>query len=240
MKHVQRLTGREAQVRMRGDGQIFSVSIMPYSRARRIPLWASTSAAALFVVLLVFLNVGRWLVREDPLQKATAIAVLSGRMPERALEAVRIYKHGYASRVWLTHSTEPGATLAQLSVHYLGEEEYNKQLLMRGGIPESAIEILDPPIENTADEMRTIGAALEKKDHGTVILVTSKVHTRRVRALWNRLAKSDGIAVVRGVSDDGFDAAHWWKDTQDALDVVREVLGLMNAWAGLPLGHSRN
>jgi uncharacterized SAM-binding protein YcdF (DUF218 family) len=213
-------------------------SIMPNERARRPLLWVYAAASVLFLALLVFLNVGRWLVREDPLQRATAIAVLSGRMPERVLEAVRIYKRGYAPRVWLTHSTEPGATLAQLSVHYIGEEEYNKELLMRSGVPEGAIEILDPSIENTADEMRTIGEALAKRGHGTVIVVTSKVHTRRVRSLWNRLAKGDGTAVVRGVSDDGFDPAHWWRDTQDALDVVREVLGLMNAWAGLPLGHS--
>jgi len=212
-------------------------SIMPNERARRPQLWIYAAGSFLFVILLVFLNVGRWLVREDPLEKATAIAVLSGRMPDRALEAVRIYKRGYAPRVWLTHSTEPGVTLAQLSVHYIGEEEYNKELLMRGGVPESAIEILDPPIKNTVDEMRTIGDALSKRGHGTVIMVTSKVHTRRVRALWNRLAKGDGTAVVRVVSHDPFDPAHWWRNTQDALDVVREVLGLMNAWAGLPLRH---
>jgi hypothetical protein len=27
----------------------------------------------------------------------------------------------------------------------------------------------------------------------------------------------------------------WWRNTGDALDVVREVLGLLNVWAGLPL-----
>jgi len=61
------------------------------------------------------------------------------------------------------------------------------------------------------------------------------VHTRRTRALWKRLAGGDGAAIVRGVSSDPFDAAHWWRNTRDALDVVREVLGLLNAWAGLPL-----
>jgi len=183
----------------------------------------------------LFLNVGRWLISEDPLRKATAIAVMSGRMPERALEAVRLYEQGYAPRVWLTHSTEPGASLARLSVHYVGEEEYDKQLLVREGVPQSAIEVLDPPIVNTADEMKTIGAALAKQKEGTVILVTSKVHTRRVRALWKRLGAPDGDAIVRGVSDDKFDAAHWWRTTRDALDVVRELLGLLNTWAGLPL-----
>jgi uncharacterized SAM-binding protein YcdF (DUF218 family) len=185
--------------------------------------------------LFIFLNVGRWLVRQDPLQKATAIAVLSGYMPDRALEAAHIYRQGYAPKVWLTHSTEPGATLAKLSVRFDGEEEYDKKVLMHEGVPESAIAVLDPPILNTADEMHTIGGELGKEGRGTVILVTSKVHTRRVRALWKRLAGQDGTAVVRGVSDDAFDEAHWWRTTRDALDVVREVLGLMNAWAGLPL-----
>jgi hypothetical protein len=53
--------------------------------------------------------------------------------------------------------------------------------------------------------------------------------------LWKRLAGHDGAAIVRGVSSDPFDAGHWWRNTRDALDVVREVLGLLNAWAGLPL-----
>jgi len=210
-------------------------SILPNPYTGRRPVWISILGGILFLFLLLFLNVGRWLISEDPLRKATAIAVMSGRMPERALEAVRLYEQGYAPRVWLTHSTEPGASLARLSVHYVGEEEYDKQLLVREGVPQSAIEVLDPPIVNTADEMKTIGAALAKQKEGTVILVTSKVHTRRVRALWKRLGAPDGDAIVRGVSDDKFDAAHWWRTTRDALDVVRELLGLLNTWAGLPL-----
>jgi hypothetical protein len=31
----------------------------------------------------------------------------------------------------------------------------------------------------------------------------------------------------------------WWRASGDALDVVREALGLVNAWAGLPLHPSR-
>ena len=212
-----------------------TASILPTERVRRSQIWFYIATAVLFAALLMFLNLGRWLLVQDPLQKATAIAVLSGRMPERALEAARIYNQGFAPRVWLTHSTEPAATMAKLAISYVGEEQYDKEVLMHEGVPESAIEVLEPPIVNTADEVKIIGAALAKQQHGTVILVTSQVHTRRTRALWTRLAGRDGAAVVRGVSDDAFDAAHWWRHTQDALDVVREVLGLMNAWAGLPL-----
>ena len=207
--------------------------IPPKSNLRRF-FWVGLLAMVILAGLVVFFNVGRWLVVEDPLQKADAIAVLSGRMPDRALEAARVYKHGYASKVWLTHSTELAATLANFSVDYVGEETYDKQILMHEGVPESAIQVVDPPIVNTADEINTIGQALQKEKQRTVIIVTSKVHTRRVRTLWNHIAAKDGSAIVHGVSDDSFDPAHWWRTTTDALDVVREILGLANAWAGLP------
>ena len=161
--------------------------------------------------------------------------VLSGRMPDRALEAARLYRTGYAPEVWLTHSTEPAATLQKLSVTFAGEDAYDKQILVHEGVPDTAIRILDPPIVNTADEMKTIGQALKQGRSHKVILVTSKVHTRRTRRLWKRLSQQDGEAIVRGVSDDPFDPSHWWRTTGDALDVVREVLGMLNAWAGLPL-----
>ena len=213
-------------------------SILETEAKRRNRLWI-LPGVILFASLLIFFNIGRWLVVEDPLEKASAIAVLSGRMPSRALEAARIYREGYASEVWLTRTIEPGASLQALFVPFTGEEAYDRMVLMRKGVPESAIRVLDPPIANTADEMLAIGQALGKENERTVIIVTSKVHTRRVKALWRHFSSADGQAIVRGVSDDGFDPAHWWANTADALDVVREALGLLNAWAGLPVPPAR-
>src|SRR5258706_328957 len=53
------------------------------------------------------------------------------------------------------------------------------------------------------------------------------------------LDKAPAIAVLSDAPSDPFAPDHWWRATGDALDVVREVLGLMNAWAGLPLQPSR-
>jgi uncharacterized SAM-binding protein YcdF (DUF218 family) len=216
-------------------GNFLIATFLPTQPARKPRLWPFLTLALIGACLFAFFHLGRWLVAEDPLQKAAAIAVLSGRMPSRALEAAKVYKQGYAPRVWLTHATEPGATLSQLAVPYQGEEVYDKLILIHEGVPDSAISILDPPIVNTADEMVTISQALSHANPRRVILVTSKVHTRRTRTLWKRLNGGSGEAIVHGVSDDSFDADHWWRNTSDALDVVRELLGLLNAWAGLPL-----
>lgn len=210
-------------------------TILPNPEVRKPRVWLSIAGSLLFLLLVAFLSLGRWLDKEDPPQKAAAIAVLSGRMPSRALEAARLYNQGYAPQVWLSYSVEPGATLEKFSVPYAGEEFYDRLLLLHEGVPDSAIHILAPPIVNTADEMRTFGQALRKENLHRIIIVTSKVHTRRVGVLWKHLSSKDGEAIIRGASSDGSDPAHWWRNTGDALDVVREILGLLNAWAGLPL-----
>jgi uncharacterized SAM-binding protein YcdF (DUF218 family) len=216
---------------------LIHATIMPGTSLR------PSRAVRLFSILLALLaigvfalrDLGRWLDREDPLQTSAAIAVLSGHMPDRALEAAKLYKQGYAPQVWLSYSVEPGATLQKYGIPFAGEETYDRLLLLHEGVPESAIHVLDPPIVNTADEMLTFGAALRKENLHRIIIVTSKLHTRRTATLWRRLSSRDGEALVRGVAGDRELVDHWWRSTGGALDVVREVLGLLNAWAGLPL-----
>jgi uncharacterized SAM-binding protein YcdF (DUF218 family) len=185
--------------------------------------------------VIIFLGVGRWLVVEDPLEKAQAIVVLSGRMPVRAQEAARLYRTAFAPQVWLTRAIEPAASLQELHIAFLGEDFYNARVLMHEGVPSNAIKFLEPPIDNTADEIRAIAVELEQERATTVIIVTTKAHTRRVRTLWREFSGGRGRAVVRAASSDPFVPQRWWRTTGDTLDVVREVLGLLNAWAGLPM-----
>jgi uncharacterized SAM-binding protein YcdF (DUF218 family) len=194
------------------------------------------SVVGLFVFpAIIFLGIGRWLVVEDPLDKAQAIVVLGGRIPMRAKEAARLYNAGYSPQVWLTRANEPAASLQEMHIAYIGEDFYNSRVLMHDGVPSNAIHVLEPPIDNTADEVRAIAAELERQKDTVVIIVTTKVHTRRVRTLWKKLSGGRGRAIVRAASTDSFAPRHWWRTTGDSLDVVREVLGLLNAWAGLPV-----
>jgi uncharacterized SAM-binding protein YcdF (DUF218 family) len=208
----------------------------PRSGVRRYlgPIAGIFAVALVASLLLVFLGVGRWLVVEDPLEKASAIVVLSGRMPVRAIGAARLYREGYAPQIWLTHPEQPEASLKSMNIVDGGEDVFNSRVLVHEGVPASAIIRLEPQINNTADEIRTIAAQLERENGSAVIIVTSKAHTRRVRKLWQKLSGGRGRAIVRATSDP-FDPAHWWRTSNDVLEVVREVLGLINAWAGLPL-----
>lgn len=203
----------------------------------------------LFVLLLAlvsagvyaFLHGGEWLVREDPLERAQAAVVLSGGLPDRALAAAYLFRQSYADEIWLTQPLQPGAAMQQLHLPYAGEEAYSRMVLIAQGVPPPLIRVLPQPVLNTADELNAIAQALDEQSRpATAIVVTSRAHTRRVATLWKRIAPGHrGRLVIRAAPQDPFDAQHWWRTTADALTVVREYLGLLNAWAGLPLPHSQ-
>ena len=181
-------------------------------------------------------HAGRWLVREDPLSKADVIVVLSGGLPFRAEAAADLFRLGYVPEVWVTQPDSPAPELHELGIHYLGEEHYSREVLIQRGVPESAIQVLPDTIVNTEQEVDEITRELRRTGKTTVIIVTSPQHTRRVRALWKKIARGGGqTLIVRAAPEDPFDADHWWKNTRDAFAVVREYMGLANAWAGLPV-----
>ncbi len=188
----------------------------------------------------VFFTVGEWLVVQDPIAHADTIVVLSGGLPMRAIEAARIYKAGYANQVWISPPISPMEELKAMKIPYLGEDFYNEKVLIVMGVPPDSIRILERPDANTEEEVRQISENLRSNDLHSAIVVTSKSHTRRVRTIWRKLVGYDPRMMVRYASDDPYDGAHWWRRTRDALDVMRETLGLLNAWAGFPLRPSRN
>jgi uncharacterized SAM-binding protein YcdF (DUF218 family) len=190
--------------------------------------------------ILVFFDMGRWLVIEDPLAHADAIVVLSGRLPERALEAARLFHQGYADQVWVSQPNSPAEALKTMKIFYVGEDFYNEKVLLAKQVPADAIRIFERPSANTEEEVLEIREILRRNNSHNVIVVTSKAHTRRVRTIWKKLVGSDPQAIVRFASDDPYDGAHWWRHTHDALDIVREYLGLLNAWAGFPVRPSQD
>ena len=226
----------EARAEVLSDGKL---------RRRR---WLRWGSALLAVVLALGVAcalgvrwVGYWLVVSDPLEPADAVVVLAGAFPFRAQEAATVHRRGLAPEVWLLRSRDPAqeAALAQLGWRPEGEERANRYLLEQLGVPTRAIRILDGGVQNTRQEMEQIGRELARTGGRVVVVVTSKPHTRRVRATWHAVVGRSGRVIVRYPDNDPFDAGAWWRSTRDALAVSREVLGLLNVWVGFPVGPGR-
>jgi uncharacterized SAM-binding protein YcdF (DUF218 family) len=210
---------------------------------RRLAIFGLVFVPTLLMSLFVwaFIRVGGWIVLEDPLEPARAIVILGGRMPFRAIEAARIYQRGFASEVWLTRGEHPAeeAALKKLGIFQIPEETYNRKILERMGVPPQSICLLEGPARNTAEEVLVVVRALNKVGGKKVILVTSKPHTRRVKATWQSLVGPTPKAEVRFGWDDEYNPERWWHNTEDALAVSREVFGLLNVWVGFPVRPDR-
>ncbi|MGC2182867.1 MAG: YdcF family protein, partial [Terriglobales bacterium] len=127
-------------------------------------------ALVVIVGLYLFRGAGRWLDREDPLSHADIIFVLGGGMPQRAVEAAKVYAQGYAPEVWCSRPDSPADDLSKLGIHYVGEEDYNRQILMHQGVPESAIHVLPEPVVNTEEELQEVGREMRQQGKKTIIL----------------------------------------------------------------------
>jgi len=187
-------------------------------------------------------EVGQWLVVADPLESATAVVVLSGRVPFRAMEAASIYREGVAPQVWLTREVvgREEQALDRLGVALVRGEAYNRAVLERLGVKPEAIRVLAAGVRNTVDEVRLVATELDRAGGDRVIIVTSKSHSRRVRATWAAIIGGSPRAIIRYAREEPYDAGGWWRNTRDALDVSREVFGLINVWAGFPVQPDRS
>ncbi len=212
----------------------------------RARVWRRRALVPLLLLVLVGVLVSwgvsglaHWLVVADPLEHARAIVVLDGHLPFRAMEAASIYQQGWAPEVWVTRGVRPAedAALAGLGIKVVGEETYNREILEQLGVPPTAIRLLNDGAQNTVEEVRLIVRELGRLGGERVILVTSKPHSRRVRATWRALVGDSPQAVVRYAAEDPYDPGAWWRHTRDALAVSREVFGLINVWAGFPVRH---
>ncbi len=187
-------------------------------------------------------EVGRWLMVADPLEPAKAVVVLSGRVPFRAMEAASIYREGFVPEVWLTREVvrPEERALDRLGVAVVRDELYNRAVLERLGVKPDAIRLLGDGVWNTADEVRLVAGELSREGGDRVIIITSKAHSRRVRATWSAIVGASPQAIIRYAREEPYDARGWWRNTRDALDVSREVFGLMNVWAGFPVQPDRS
>ncbi|MEO7156470.1 MAG: YdcF family protein [Vicinamibacterales bacterium] len=195
-----------------------------------------------FVLVPLFLlsffalsRLGSWLVVEDPLEKSDAILVLGGTRFERPLEAVDLYRAGWAPRIFLMRQVSDYGELALMErgIAYPREVDAQIEVMARLGVPAGAITVLDEA-DSTAGEAASV-RRLVTRDHLTsVIIVTSKQHTRRARLVMRRRVNDIGTRVIMRYSHyDRSNTDQWWRQRATARFTLFESQRLLAYWARL-------
>jgi uncharacterized SAM-binding protein YcdF (DUF218 family) len=205
----------------------------------RLTLRRTLAAVALIALVLAtygFTQVGRFLTKEDPLQKADAIAVLAGTSMDRPLEAADLYKDGYAPRIVLTHEMREASygALAARGVTVPAEADEQREILVRLGVPADAIVLPMRIHDNTAQEAQTFRELAIKNGWRRIIVVTSKYHLRRAGFAIRREMGGTGVDVeMHGTRYEEVSPDRWWTTRSDLRWVLDEGAKLIAYELGL-------
>ena len=185
--------------------------------------------------MIVLRGLGTFLVYEDPLENADGIMILGGTMYERQLEAVDLYKGGWAPRLFVLREVSDWGEveLRNRGIEYLSVVDAQVDVMERLGVPRDRITILDRA-NSTAQEAGILRDVAAREKLTKVIIVTSKQHTRRARLVINRRMQEVGVRViVRASRYDRANVDRWWSERATLRFTLFETQRLFAYWVGL-------
>ena len=192
-------------------------------------------APLLILGIIALRGLGSFLVHEDPLEKADGIMILGGTMYERQLEAVDLYKDGWAPRLFMLREVSDWGEveLRNRGIKYLSVVDAQVDVMERLGVPRSRMTILDRA-NSTAQEAGILRDVAAREKLTKVIIVTSKQHTRRARLVINRRMRDIGVKViVRPSRYDRSNVDRWWTERSTLRFTLFETQRLFGYWIGL-------
>ena len=193
-------------------------------------------ALVLGLAALAFPYAGRFLIIDDPVRPADAIVVLDSRGAERWLEGVDLYKEQFATHLVLSPGIIRPAEVKvrQMGVRYPTQAELVRDAMTQLGVPPTAIVVLPRAVDNTAEEAAVTRPIVLERGWTSIIVVTSKYHTRRTRFAFQREFAGTGVQVqVKGSRHDEVMADGWWRSRSDLRYVISELQKLAAYRLGL-------
>lgn len=173
---------------------------------------------------------GRFLVVADTPEQADAIVVLAGSYPDRVFEAVELYRQGLAPRILLCREVENSGyrRAAELGVSIPRPSDINRAVAEQLGVPASAVEVLDRFGDSTYSEAEAVIDEALRRGYHTILLVTSKYHSRRAAAIYRFLAAGHVKFIMRPARDDDFQSEGWWRDRISTRRLIIEYQKMLH------------
>ncbi len=205
---------------------------------RRIILRIAVGIAlvAMVAAALLLRGAGRYLVVNHPLERADAIVVLGGARVDRWLEAVDLYRDGWAPHIVLS----PGrierseVRLREAGIRFPAEAELIRDAMVQMKVAPDAIVILPTSVDNTAQEATSVRQAALAAGWHRLIVVTSNYHTRRSLFAFEREFQRTSVEIrMRATRYDTATPDRWWTSRGDFRWVTSELQKLLAYRLGL-------
>ena len=199
-------------------------------------LWILTPVALMVFVIIIsgalFRIMGDMIVADEKASPADAVVVLSSGIEyyPRLIQAADLYRQGLAVNVVINGDRKTD-TLRDLESKGFKTccpwYADSVSILAILGVPEDKIiRISNQDAYDTVSEADVVGRELIKRKWTSVIITTSKYHTRRAKFIWQKMYKKRITIFMVSAKTDPYDPDNWWKDGRQ----IRWVLAEYGAW----------
>ena len=195
-------------------------------------------AIAILISLLFFYRaewlayLGHSLVVDDPAATAEVAVVLTTGVDyvPRLLQAAQLYRDKRVKKIIINGNRKTDAIRkleAQGFVPACQWYENSLRILEMHGVPRDRVWTVDAEdVFDTVTEAQAIRPLLLENDIDSMILTTSKFHTRRARFVWRKVMGTDQGIYSSAAADDPFDPDSWWQDGHQVKQVMGEYGGM--------------
>jgi uncharacterized SAM-binding protein YcdF (DUF218 family) len=197
-------------------------------RSRRRPIAAALAIAALGFgsawlerePILQYLA-ARWVV-SDELTKADAIVVLGGGIDVRPFAAADLYKRGFGDTILVSNTALQRAERLNFVPSHA---ELNRGVLLKLGVPTTAIALVGKDITSTRDEADAVRSWALQSHAKRIIVPTELFATRRTRWIFNRELSPIGVQVIiHAYPPQDYTLDSWWQHRYGLIDFNNEIL----------------
>jgi uncharacterized SAM-binding protein YcdF (DUF218 family) len=163
-----------------------------------------------------------WIV-SDPVTPADAVVVLGGGVDVRPFVAADLYTKGIVKKVLLSKVKEPPSVEIGAVT---SDTEDERQVLLRLGVPEAAIETFGNANKNTQEEATALKNWTERNTASVLIIPTEIFPARRVSWMFRREFAGTKIRIEVPSFDPTrlYTRADWWKSEDGVISFQNEIL----------------
>ena len=155
---------------------------------------------------------------------ADAIICLSGDRETRNPECLRLWKDGYAKRLFVTAEKPKNKEFNQLELSHLQFAQAVTKRMQLDAVWEVLPSLTDGAT-STFDEAADALAMAQKEGWGRIILVTDEFHTRRSLLAFQKVFEGSSIEVeIAGAPNEVFGVDDWWKSDRGILAYFGETI----------------
>jgi uncharacterized SAM-binding protein YcdF (DUF218 family) len=174
---------------------------------------------------------GEFLIYQYPPQQADVIVIIANWDDTiiRVRGGADLYRGGVAKMIFVPRMEQMAGLeeIKKLGINIPENRDLVITILQGFGVPLYAIETSAQEVTNTWDEAQEVSNLVEQKGYKSVLLVTSKYHSRRAYLIFRDALKGKATIISVPTPYDSSDPESWWKRDEDAKKVIMEYQKLL-------------